>query len=550
MYHFYAKKMTMSSLHEQLLQDWFTNHDWWFSKNVVNDEIIKAKYISLLDEGEDVIQNIEPLTKIIMYDQLPHHIYRSESAAHIISYFLQKAINILQNTSKEYIDTLPCIQWTFFMLPYRHQRNASSICYVVQETWKKIKETDNIDDDRNEYRLQVYRRFLKATYNHFIIDCRDQTSMIDSCCETEVSTSDFEDILEFKGRYTAIYTNILPKKSSQITLPSTITTMLDDAHIIVLSLSGGVDSMVCSYLLSTYCKGNNIVAVHVNYDNRRNSHKEVLFLKDWCAKLKMPLYIRKIDEIHRDDCMKYELRELYERYTRDVRYNTYKSVANTATPKVILGHNKDDCLENIFTNICQKTKFDNLCGMSFYCVQDGIQFIRPLINIAKKDIIAFARANEIPFLTDNTPPWSQRGQIRNSIVPCLDKWDKRFIPSLFVLNDTMKSLCSIMQDTIQSVIDNGTLERTSSCYKFVFENDVKYLHHEPIFWREIFWRLLNLHVPIKSLGNLRGCIIKYKDNFHNIGLADTRKIMICKDCVFEILKMTDTKVRLTTTLVV
>ena len=82
---------------------------------------------------------------------------------------------------------------------------------------------------------------------------------------------------------------------------------------------------------------------------------------------------------------------------------------------VLLGHNKDDCFENIITNITNRNNYDNLCGMEILKKIDEINFWRPMLNVEKKDIINFAHINNIPYLCDSTPEWSVRGKIRDKL---------------------------------------------------------------------------------------------------------------------------------------
>ena len=47
----------------------------------------------------------------------------------------------------------------------------------------------------------------------------------------------------------------------------------------IISLSGGVDSMVTSYIMKK--NGYNIKAVHISYMNRPECNLEIEFLKEW-----------------------------------------------------------------------------------------------------------------------------------------------------------------------------------------------------------------------------------------------------------------------------
>jgi tRNA(Ile)-lysidine synthase TilS/MesJ len=189
------------------------------------------------------------------------------------------------------------------------------------------------------------------------------------------------------------------------------------------------------------------------------------------------------------------------------------------------------------TNICHKNKYDNLYGMQPSSTQDGINFIRPLLSTSKDDIIAFAKANNIPFLPNSTPTWSQRGQIRNSIVPCLNEWDQRFVPSLFSLTDTLQELHDILHARVRDMIDSACLQRecpkhdeNDTIYTYTISTSLKSLPCETMFWREFFFQLFKVHVSIKSLTNLKIGIERAKMKL----IEEERKIVLTKDISFKV----------------
>ena len=59
------------------------------------------------------------------------------------------------------------------------------------------------------------------------------------------------------------------------------------------------------------------------------------------------------------------------------------------------------------------------------------------MEIKKEDIYDYAHKIGIPYLTDSTPKWSQRGKIRDIVRPCLEQWNNSMIDSMFNLSDRM-----------------------------------------------------------------------------------------------------------------
>jgi tRNA(Ile)-lysidine synthetase-like protein len=215
---------------------------------------------------------------------------------------------------------------------------------------------------------------------------------------------------------------------------------------ITISLSGGVDSMVCSYLL--WVIGQPMQAVHINYNNRAECTLEEDLIKYWCNLLGIPLYIRRLTEINRPKCMEYNMREVYESYTRDMRFYAYTNTAIGGQSYIMLGHNKDDCIENILTNTASQSHYENLCGMTDYSTQyhygQPLTVLRPLLATMKQDIYTFAEEANIPFLVDSTPKWSQRGKIRDIVRPALESWNPLIIPGMLELSAKMTEMTKLL----------------------------------------------------------------------------------------------------------
>ena len=209
-------------------------------------------------------------------------------------------------------------------------------------------------------------------------------------------------------------------------VPNAMKTFFGKTHVdkLCVSLSGGVDSMVTSWLLKQLLPNTHICAIHINYNNRDTSDKEADFVKWWCTQINIECKVINMD-IKRDDYM-HKDRNFYERETHKLRFEAY---ANEKCP-VVLGHNYDDCIENVITNIASHRSLQNLKGMSLVSHVNNVTLYRPLLNIAKKDIVAYAKRAYVPYLQDSTPSWSRRGKLRDILIPTINKIEPSFIKGL------------------------------------------------------------------------------------------------------------------------
>lgn len=200
---------------------------------------------------------------------------------------------------------------------------------------------------------------------------------------------------------------------------------VDKPKSIVISISGGVDSMLLSLIMSQYCQQMEISLsmLHINYNNRDCCDKEVKFLVWWSNIINCKLYVKSFDIVRSRNSKE---RALYENITRRIRYSIYKYLNSP----ILLGHNIDDCYENMFSNLSKRIHFDNLFGMSKYTIESDIPIVRPMLDITKEQILTLAHTIGIPYLEDSTPAWSNRGKMRDILIPQISQFNPQILTGL------------------------------------------------------------------------------------------------------------------------
>lgn len=502
----------MLLLHERAVQfkklhnEWFHNRHFWFDKKLENDRYLTDKYFhDIKDVFEVDIDYLKQQDKevqigaIIAYDQLPRHFCRisnisdvsysnifSKIAAQISITFMSE----VYGKTNEYND-ITVAEWCFILLPFRHLKDNIKIQNSIDFM---------ISKHNNPYISVEDKNFCKRFITNSIKDIHESNTayvinkyknQFEMCNNFENQWNNFKDILENNPQNLIIQENNLNTDIVKTFKKETNKIIKTNDNIrIIVSLSGGVDSNVCLYMLKQYYPNIEIVAVFINYNNRAESDMEVKFVKRYCAVMGIKLFHRTITEISRKDCHLYGIRDLYETVTREIRFNTYKQVSQLDSDKtniVMMGHNKDDCFENIITNIIAKHNYENLCGTEKMSEIEGIIFWRPLLDIKKKNIVDFAIKSNIPFLHDSTPKWSARGKIRDNVVGSLLSINEDAINSYFNLRDHLSEnnnlITSYILPNIMKKFENKTndiiigtfqeyeLLANHSIWGKVFEND-------------------------------------------------------------------------------
>lgn len=515
--------------------EWMCHRDWWFGCEEEADAHVTNTYADLLqyahashDASDYDKETVFSL--MLVYDQLPYHVYRhrrmdedNEDVLQQRKLYQTKAIEMTELLLRKWgFGAFSGEEFGFLMLPYRHTYEWDNVYKAIRYTWQKIRL-----DKHNTHDLEQLRPFLKATFARCPMLSLEKGlangmyGLFHGGAVIDWNGSKYRHILDYYPSFQDKECNLeIWKRTVECTtvykaIDASLRTIKLGKKVIV-SLSGGVDSMVVLWVLVHLQKKYDISigAVHVNYCNRDDIEEE--FVVSWCTALGVDIYVRRIREIQRAEAMDFELRATYETYTRDCRYHAYREAWNHMKAEatceaedesnvwVVLGHNQDDCFENILTNICQKQKFEELSGMAEVGTASGIRFWRPMLTVPKKDIYQFAKEMRIPYLHDSTPSWSCRGKIRDKIRPVLEEFHHEMIPGFFHMCETMKELMGHIDGFVNiackntSIAENGHMQL---CFGSNYHLPKTLLSSE-MFWRLFLTKKWNVIVGMKAIGHL------------------------------------------------
>ena len=203
---------------------------------------------------------------------------------------------------------------------------------------------------------------------------------------------------------------------------------------ILLALSGGVDSMVLAKLLimsqrdykstsqraetqSQSQSQSHLAFAHCNFHLRgEDSNRDERFVTDFARENNIPICIKHFDteSYAKENSLSIEMA------ARELRYNWFKELKEIHNfDKVALAHHGDDQIETFVINMLRGSGIKGLKGMK----PQNDFYIRPLLFSNRKQIVTFAKENDIQWVEDytNNETIYLRNKIRHQIIPLFDE---------------------------------------------------------------------------------------------------------------------------------
>lgn len=478
-----------------ILRYWKEHPEYWISlknREEVDREITELFYGKYLEECW--------ISRVIYLDQFMRHFQREGKVDEREVINSREKACLIVSINKEKIVNLSEDELVFVMMPFKHLKDWNFIFGTIHKIW--IKKGYVIKD------FPILSKFYYDTYRKAYIEERIKDKIINANNFKEFQPSK---ICEY---YSEKYLQTLQDKAHLSIFPK-----LRDVENPLISLSGGVDSMV---LLAYYVlKDQNPRAVHIIYGNREESEEEFYFISKYCNLLQVPLYVYRVEWLKRGEVE----REFYEEMTRDIRFMVYRSLKGN----VILGHIKDDVIENIWTNIATCKHLQNLKKMEFKTHQDGVDIYRPMLEVDKKEVFKIAHTLGIPYLKNTTPSWSNRGKYRDNFYASVQKQygesvDNNLLRFAEIVSAQFMMMDKILYQPILKSYQNGVFDISTA-----YNSDIDVSDWEVIL-QKIFHEYLKSGKPsIHSIKNFYNRLQKMKYQ----GEEDI-KIVLKKDVIINV----------------
>ncbi|MBR0322364.1 MAG: tRNA lysidine(34) synthetase TilS [Bacteroidales bacterium] len=208
-----------------------------------------------------------------------------------------------------------------------------------------------------------------------------------------------------------------------------------DAPVLLLAVSGGVDSMCMADLFQSLEERVPFAVAHCNFHLRgEESDGDEALVADWAREHSVPLHITSFDteKYASDNGISIEMA------ARELRYGWFAQLCSQHGYKAVaVAHNANDNAETLLLNLLRGSGLKGVTGMSLTsplpCApgSDAL-LLRPLLKCTRKQIEGYAFAHKVHYREDRTNAMSEykRNRLRNDVFPIFESINPSFIRTL------------------------------------------------------------------------------------------------------------------------
>ena len=207
---------------------------------------------------------------------------------------------------------------------------------------------------------------------------------------------------------------------------------------VIIGVSGGPDSICLLDMMRKLQEKEqfSILVCHINHQIRKEAYQDQEFVENYCKKYDIPCYCTQIDVTHMAKTKKIGLEEA----GRQARYAFFEEIfKQEKADRIATAHTQNDRVETVLMHLLRGSGISGLKGIGY--TRENGKYIRPLIEINRKEIEAYCEQNQLNPRIDctNQDNTYTRNRIRNELIPYLEKeYNPNLIESITRLAKTVE----------------------------------------------------------------------------------------------------------------
>lgn len=301
--------------------------------------------------------------------------------------------------------------------------------------------------------------------------------------------------------------------------------LINNGDKIIIGVSGGPDSICLLNILNSLKKELNIelTVAHVNHMIRAVADSETEYVEDFCKKIDVPCFIKKINVLE----IAKQSKRGTEEVGRDERYSFFEEILEqTKSNKIATAHNSNDKAETVILNIVRGSGISGLKGIE--ANREG-KYIRPLIETSRDKIEKYCTENKLnpKYDESNNENIYSRNKVRNELIPYIKK---EFNQNIIQTINRLSELATEENDYLEKLTENTYKEiKITSDENMITLNLKKFNNLELVIKRRLILYTINetLHTTkgIEKI-NIDDIIKLCSNNIGNKFLMPTKNIKI------------------------
>ena len=234
--------------------------------------------------------------------------------------------------------------------------------------------------------------------------------------------------------------------------------LIDSGDKIVLGVSGGPDSLFMLDILNKLREKLQIeiVVAHINHMIRPEAEEEEQFVKEFCGKINVEFYSKRIEVEKYANNNKIGLEEA----GRKIRYEFFEEICKQiGANKIAIAHNKNDKVETMIMHALRGSGVSGLQGIQ----PKTNKIIRPIIEIQRESIEKYCIEHNLEPRIDksNFDNTYTRNKIRNIVIPYVkEEFNPNFLETMTRLSEVITEENSFLNKLVENEY-NKILLKTS-----------------------------------------------------------------------------------------